>query len=337
MKSLRLLPLLLLAVGVLVAAGCGGSEQSVPADAVAVVDGTVIPRSELDSLMARAKTSYEAQQRDFPKAGTPEYQSLQTQAVAFLVQREQYEKEAEKLGIDLSEDEVDKRVEEVKKQYFDGSQKQLEKQIKEQGYTPESFRADLRAQLASEKIYEEVTKEVTTDDADVTAYYNENKAQYQVPESREVRHILVKTKAQAESIYQQLKAGADFAALAKKHSLDPGSKDNGGKLTIARGQTVAPFDATAFLLKKGQISKPIKTEFGYHVIEPVSNVKPESVTPIAQVKGQIQSQLEEETKNAAIQEWADEVQKEYATKVSYASGFAPPATDPTDGAGQDGG
>ncbi len=169
----------------------------------------------------------------------------------------------------------------------------------------------------------------------MTKYYNENKSQYEVPESREVRHILVKTKTQADDLYKQLEAGADFAVLAKKYSLDPGSKDNGGKLTITRGQTVAPFDATAFLLPKGQLSRPVKTEFGFHLIEPLSGVKPATTTPIAQVKGQIQSQLEEQTKNDAIQKWADEVQKDYAKKVAYATGFAPPDTG--DGSSGDGG
>ena len=95
-----------------------------------------------------------------------------------------------------------------------------------------------------------------------------------------MRHILVKTKAQADSIYNQLKAGADFAALAKKYSQDPGSKDNGGKLTIIRGQTVAPFDTTAFLLSTNTISRPVKTQYGYHVIQPISAIKPAEDDPV---------------------------------------------------------
>ena len=114
-----------------------------------------------------------------------------------------------------------------------------------------------------------MTGEVKVTDEQIAAYYEKNKAQYSQPESREVRHILVKTKKQADALYAQLQGGADFAALAKKHSEDTGSKANGGKLTISKGQTVAPFDQTAFLLAKNAISKPVKTEFGYHIIQPL--------------------------------------------------------------------
>ena len=96
MKPTRVVLSVLVALAVLVAAACGGTDQSVPADAVAVVDGTPVTKAELDELLARAKKSYTDQKRAFPKAGTAEYQALQTQAVAFLVQRAEYDKRAER-------------------------------------------------------------------------------------------------------------------------------------------------------------------------------------------------------------------------------------------------
>ena len=81
------LPALLLA---LLAAGCGGGSESVPADAVAVVDGDEVAKSDYDALIEQARKSYKNQKRDFPKAGTPEFQTLKSQAVQFLVQREQF-------------------------------------------------------------------------------------------------------------------------------------------------------------------------------------------------------------------------------------------------------
>ncbi|MCZ7590329.1 MAG: peptidylprolyl isomerase [Gaiella sp.] len=337
MKRSLLLAAAALAAVTLVAAGCGDTDE-VPADAVAVVDGSSITRATLDDLLARAKKSYTAQKRSFPKAGTSEYQSLQTQAVAYLVQRAEYAREADKLGIEVTDAQIAKKLEEVKKQYFEGNQAKFEKGIAEQGYTEATLREDLRAQLLTEGIYNEVTGDVKVTDADVRAYYDKNPATYTVPESRDVRHILVKTKTEADRIHAQLVAGGDFAALAKASSLDPGSKDKGGELKVVRGQTVAPFDKAAFSLDTNELSEPVKTEFGYHIIQPVGSVKPGSVTPFAQVKDQIRTQLESEKKNGAVNKWVADVEKEYKGKVQYAAGFAPPDTSTTtDGSTTDGG
>ena len=328
-RTIRIALPLLLAAAVVAASGCGGSDSSVPSGSVAVVDGTPITKDDLDTLIARAKKSYVSQKRAFPKAGTSDYQSLQSQAVAFLVQRAEYAKEADKRKLAVTDEEIQARVNKVKKQYFAGSQKKLDAQLKAQGYTPEGFRADIEAQLISEKLYNQLTKSVKVTDAEVKKYYEDNKSQYEVAESRDVRHILVKQKALADKIYAQVKAGGDFAALAKKYSTDPGSKDKGGKLTITKGQTVPAFDTTAFLLATNQVSKPVKTQFGYHVIQAMSPVRPGKTTPFKDVKAQIENTLEEQRKSTAVQSWGASTTKAYAKKVSYASGFAPPAAATT--------
>ena len=308
----------------LVLAGCGSGSDDVPANAVAVVDGEEIAKSDYDGLIAQAKKSYTNQKREFPKAGSQEFQTLKNQAVQFLVQREQFEQEASDMDVEVTEKQVDERLAQIQKQYFGGDKKKYEAQLKEQGLSEAQVRNDIRAQIVSEKIFEQVTRGVKVTDAEVEKYYADNKAQYSQPESREVRHILVKTKAKADDLYAQLQAGADFAALAKQHSEDTGSKANGGKLTISKGQTVAPFDKTAFLLEKNDISKPVKTEFGFHIIQPLSDTKPAKVTPLKDVKDSIKQQLEQTKKNEAMTKWVDELKKEYEDKVSYAVGFNPP-------------
>ena len=317
-----LLPALLIAF---LLAGCGGEDaESVPADAVASVDGEPIAKSEFDGLLAQARKSYENQKREFPKAGSQEYQTLKNQAVQFLVQRRQFELEAEELGIEVTDRQVEDRLEEIKKQYFGGDKKKYEAQLKEQGLSDRQVRNDIRAQLISEKISERVTKEVKVTDAEVKKYYEENQATYKQPESREVRHILVKTKAKADELAGQV-TNANFAALAKQHSEDTGSKENGGKLTISKGQTVAPFDKRAFALDKNEISAPVKTEFGFHIIQALSDVEPASTTPLKDVRESIKTQLLQTKKNEAMTKWIDELKKDYEDKVSYAVGFNPPA------------
>ena len=323
MKISRL-ALLLCALVAIALAGCGGGSDDVPADAVAVVDGEEVARQDYDAVISQAKTSYKNQKREFPAAGSQEFQTLRNQVVQFLVQREQFEQEAEDRGIEVTDKQVDARLEQIQKQYFNGDKKKYDKQLKEQGLTERQVKNDLRAQIISEKLFAQVTGVVKVTDAQIEEYYEKNKAQYSVPESREVRHILVKSKAKADDLYDQLKAGADFAALAKKHSEDTGSKANGGKLTITRGQTVAPFDQTAFLLNKNVISRPVKTEFGYHIIQPLADAKPAKVTPLKEVKASIRQQLQQTKKNEAMTKWVEELKDDYKDKVSYAVGFTPP-------------
>jgi parvulin-like peptidyl-prolyl isomerase len=332
MKLIRTLALLLAAVALLLfVSACGGGSDDVAKGSVAAVDGEDITKDQLDDLLARVKKTYESNKRPYPKAGSEQYQALQTQAVAFLVQRVEYDHEADRLGLTVSQKEIADRIAKVKQGIFKGNQAAFDKQLKDQGYTAATFRDDVRMQILSEKLSSRVAKDVKVTDADAQKYYTQNKQQYTTPESRLVRHILVKTKPEATKIYNELRAGADFAKLAKAKSLDPGSKNRGGELTIARGQTVAPFEQTAFLLPVKAISRPVKTEFGWHIIQPLGQVKPAKTTPFSKVKTGIRTQLLEQRKQESLANWAQDVKKRFDGKVSYGDGFAPPevATTPS--------
>lgn len=320
----------------LLASACGGGSGDVPSGSIAVVDGTEISQEELDALLARAKKGYAAQKQDFPKVGTEEYQTLRTQYVAYLVQREQFEQSAEELDVEVSEEDIDKAVDDFLKSNFEGKREQYEKALQEQGYTEEDFRQTIAVSVLYQKIFEEVTKDVKVTTADVLAYYTQNEAQYKTPESRDVRHILVaekkasdevdfaKSKVEADRIYAELRAGGDFAAIAKESSADTASAAEGGKLTVSRGQTVPEFDKTAFELKEGVVSQPVKTTYGYHLIEALSPVRKAKVTPIDEVRATIRAQLLQEKRTELMTKWVDDLRGDYEDKVSYAEGFAPP-------------
>jgi parvulin-like peptidyl-prolyl isomerase len=327
-SRLLLLPVVVLA---LVAAGCGSSTPKVPVDAVAVVDGTSVTKSALDGLLSRAKITYKQQKRTFPKAGTTEYQSLQQQAVAFLVKREENEKEAAEMNVVVTAKQIDARVAQIKKEFFGNDPKKFKTQLKAQGFTDATLREELRANLVSDGLFAAVTKGVKVTDADAKKYYADNKATYTSPESRDVRHILVAKKALALQIRKDLVGGADFAALAKKYSTDPGSKDLGGKYTVTKGQTVAPFEKASFTLKTNEISQPVKTQFGFHIIQPTADLKKASVTPFANVKKQITTQLLDTKKNEVMVKWDEGLAEKYEGDIAYADGYAPPAvaTTPT--------
>jgi len=323
--SMRRLVLFGFASLALLAAGCGGtSTATLGSGDVAVVGGQQISKEQFQQLMARAQKSYDAQKRAFPKAGSAEYEQLKGQAITFLVQQAEVEEQAKKLGVDISDDKVDKEIARYKKQFYGGSDARYEKAVKQQGLTDEQAREAIRQQLISQALFKKVTGDVKVTDADITQYYNTHKSQYVQPESREVRHILVTKKALADSLYQQVKNGGNFAKLAKQYSKDPGSAANGGKLTVSKGQTVPEFDKTAFSLKTGQISQPVHTQYGYHIIQALSAVKGATTTKLSQVRASIRQQLEQQKKNDEITKWLEDTKKTYCGgKIKYQIGYQP--------------
>jgi foldase protein PrsA len=312
-----------------VLAGCGGGGGSVPGDAVAKVGGTTITQNQFNDILEQAKRSYKSQKRKFPPAGTPEYQTLKNQAVQYLVQQIEFAQEADKLGLKVTDKDIAARLAQIKKQYFGGSESRYKKQLAQQGLSDANVRDSVKAQLIQEKIFKNVTGHVKVSDADVKKYYDAHQSQYGTPEQRDVAHILVKTKSLADKLYVRVKAGEDFAKLAKKYSQDPGSKNVGGKLTISKGQTVGPFDTTAFLLPTGNVSHPIKTDFGYHIIKALGPVKAAKTTPFAKVKSSIRQQLLQQKRNEAMTTWQSKLKKDFDGKISYQTGYAPPATTST--------
>jgi peptidyl-prolyl cis-trans isomerase D len=180
-------------------------------------------------------------------------------------------------------------------------------------------------------------------DADVQAYYNAHKAQYEVKEQSKVRHILLavaqgadaKTdaaaKAKAEDLLKQIKAGGDFAALAKANSDDPGSKVAGGELGFLNpGQTVPEFNKAAFSLNPGQTSDVIKTQFGYHILQ-VEERQTAHTKPLSEVKADIVPVLEQQKFGAAETNYANqlvaEAKKSSIDKTAAAHNLKATTTD----------
>ena len=307
-------------------AACGSEKKTVPTNAVAVVGDETVSKAEFDKLINQARKSYAQQKREFPKPGTQEYQALRGQAMQFLVQRAQFEQKAGDFGIEVSDKDVDARLAQLKKQYFKNDDKKYREQLKQQGLDEEQVKEDIRAQLIQEKIYAEVTKGAKVSDKEIDASYKKNKSQYVQPATRVVRHILVKKKQLADQLHSQLQGGANFAQLAKQHSQDPSSKNQGGRLTISRGQTVPPFDRAAFSLVNNAISKPVKTQYGWHIIQPLGSVKKSKTTPLKQVKEAIRQQLLQEKKQKEMTKWVNGIRKDFADETTYQVGYQPPET-----------
>lgn len=321
-------------LGALAFAGCGGDSGGVPSNAVAVIEScdASVTKNDFNQVLSQAKTNYERNKRKFPGAGTQEYRAVQDQIVNYLVLREGYICEGKDMGIEVSDEEIDKRLDELVQQYYKGDKKKFEAALKEQGVSESQLRSELTMQIYQKKIYDEVSGDVKVTDEEIREYYGKNKSQYETPATRTVRHILVKKKALATTIEQQLRNGASFEALVKRYSQDPGSKKTGGKLTdLAKGQTVPPFDRVAFSIKTNDISSPVKTQFGFHIIQALTAVKPADTSTLAEVRDQIKEVVTQTKKTEAGQKWAEEFRKDLqsADAVSYQTGYQPPKTEST--------
>jgi len=320
--------LVLLVALVALVAGCGGSGgASLKSKDVAVVGSEHVSKADFDSLITQASQSFKQQGRPFPKAGTTDYATIRNQAVTLLVQQKEREQKADGLGVKVSDKDVEKRLVAIKKQYFKGSEKSYKQQLKKQGLTDEQVRRDVKAQLVSDGIFKKITKDVNVSSADVHSYYIQHPQLYAQPQTRDVRHILVKKsqKALASRLYTELKAGGDWCKLAKQYSQDPGSKAQCGMLTISKGQTVPPFDKASFALSTKEIAKPVLTTYGWHVIQALSIVHPRKTTPEKQVSSAIKQQLSQSKKNEAMTKWVTGITKDFCKGdlVKYKSGYKP--------------
>ncbi len=153
---------------------------------------------------------------------------------------------------------------------------------------------DAEAQIVADVyVRKTVTPKIT--DEKLKARYNELSAKFKPEDEVRARHILVPTEAEANDILKQLKDGADFAKLAAEKSKDSGSAKQGGDLSyFAKSAMVKPFADAAFGMKTGEVSeKPVKTEFGYHIIK-VEDRRKSSPPPMAEVKDQLTNQVGQE-------------------------------------------
>jgi foldase protein PrsA len=336
--KIRLLPLPLIIVPALLAglllAGCGGGgSASVPSDAVALVGSTPITKAQFDQLMTIAEDEDKAAKKAVPKVGTTAYTQLRDQAVGYLVQASELEQEAKKMGVSVGQKDINAQFKQIEQQYYGGSKKKFVAGLKKSGLTLAQYTQLQRVTLLAQKVNKKVTSGIKVSKADAKNYYKSHKSTYSVPETREVRHILVDKKSLADQLETKLKNGASFVKLVKKYSKDTSTVAQGGKLCVAHGgtsgscvQTVSQFDKAAFSLKTHEISQPVHSQYGWHIIQALSPITPAHTPSFSKVAGQIQSNLLQTKQNSAWQAWINNLQKDFTGKVTFQTGYQPATT-----------
>ncbi|HVN70232.1 MAG TPA: peptidylprolyl isomerase [Candidatus Binatia bacterium] len=273
--------------------------------AVATVNGQAISRSTFDDRLEASPMGRTVLQQ--------------------LVQETLIDQYAKSNNITVSDAEIAAREDQIKANFPTGSWDEM---LKARGLTEADVRSALREQLILDKA---LAKDVTVTPAQVKQYFDKNHASFDKPEQVTARHILLPNMAMATMVEADLKSGQSFATLAKKYSADPGSKDKGGELgSFRRGQMTPAFDKVAFSAPVGAISAPVKSPFGYHIIQ-VESRTPGTKATLASATDQITETLRQQQEAPLIQPFLQGLQQKATIVVNdpqFAGLFATPPPPP---------
>ncbi|UXH46318.1 peptidylprolyl isomerase [Rossellomorea vietnamensis] len=214
--------------------------------------------------------------------------------------------ESEKKDLTVKDSEIKKELENIKGQY--DSEEAFNEALASSGSDLDSVKENIKTYLLTEKLLKDRVK--ITDDQ-IKEYFEANKESFAQKEQVEASHILVDDEKTAQEVKKKLDAGGDFAELAKEYSTDTSNADSGGELGyFGKGEMVTEFDDKAFSMKKGEISEPVKTEFGYHIIK-VTGKKEAKEAVLADHKDEIKDILFDQALQTEYGTWLTEKKKEY--------------------------
>ncbi|WP_090841023.1 peptidylprolyl isomerase [Alkalicoccus daliensis] len=232
-----------------------------------------------------------------------------------MINEEIIKQEAEKAEVSVTQEEIEEEMAVYEENY--GSQEALEEALAAGGMTLESFEEEIEKYTLVEKM---IGPDIEVTDEEIKTYFEENKANYEQQEEVEASHILVEDKEEAENIVEKLEAGEDFAELASEYSTDASNAENGGELGFfGKGAMVEAFEEKAFSMEAGEISEPVETEFGYHIIH-VTDKKEAQEASLEENESDIRELLVNEAVNQQYPVWLDEIKESYEIKNSLSEG-----------------
>jgi parvulin-like peptidyl-prolyl isomerase len=250
-----------------------------------------------------------------------EYNTLRDQVLEFLIRGNWIEQETDKQNVKVSDKEVQKQIDAAVKQAFQNPA-DFRKFLQRSGLTQADVFYQQRNQLLQQKLTEKVTKAKSkVTDAQIAAYYNKNKTKFATPERRDLRIVLTKSQDKAAQAKRALESGQSWKAVTKKYSVDQASKAQGGQLTgVAKGQQEKALDDAIFKAQKGKLVGPIKTQFGYYVLD-VSKVTPAKRQSLEQSKASIQQILTSDGQRKALDKFGKDYRKRWKAETACRKGF----------------
>lgn len=323
MKSLRIALSFALAASLVLAAGC--SNKGVAAK----VNGEKILVADLDKQLEQIKQQY-PQMFQGPD-GEGRLIDYKQRILDNLINQKLIEQAAKDKRIEVSDEEIDKQLKALRGGFKDDEQFQAA--LKSANMTLDGLKKQIREQLLTTKIIESLAKDIKVTEDEMRSYYEKNKAQFEQKAAKRISHILFKPedKKKAEQVLSRLRAGGDFAALAKEHSVDPQSAGKGGDLGWQTRPPVPEIEKALDTLGKGETSGLIKTSFGWHIVRVTDTRKAQQQT-FEQVKEQIKQILVQQKRADAYQKFIEELRKKAKIEILIDELKPTAATAPKKGA-----
>lgn len=217
--------------------------------------------------------------------------------------------------------EVQKEIDLTKKDSFDNDEAKFEKALTDAGYTLDSYKFVIKESLldnpenfAANRVKDYYSSKVTVSDSDVSTQYYKDIAKYTTEPGAEMFNIVIPSEDEAKKVREDIVSGkATFADMAKKYNTDS-TKDNGGDLgyvTYENSGMVPEFIEAAKKLKEGEISQPVKSQFGWHIIKATGVVTEKKVKPLSEVKDTVKQSLLSTQKNQAVTDEVTKLKKQY--------------------------
>lgn len=227
-------------------------------------------------------------------------------ALDVLITNKLIELEADKQKITVSDEEVDEELATLAESY--GGETALEEAVVASGMTMDDVRDDIINYIKTEKLLE---PRIEITDEELQTYFDENKDTFATAEQVQASHILVADEATANEVKSKLDAGGDFSELAKEYSTDTTTAESGGDLGyFSSGDMVAEFEEVAFALGVNEISAPVKTENGYHIIKVVDHQEAKEAN-FEDSKEEIKDTLMNDKMSTEYTVWLKELKEEY--------------------------
>ncbi len=280
-----------------------------PTTVVGKVGDETIPLSEVDRMVGLWKSNNLSSVQGMTE------REMQRKALDTLIDQKVLLAASRKEGFSPTDEQVDQVMRSLMSRF--GSPEDFQTALTKQGMTEDELKSNVRIDMTIRNyLMRSIPDTMKVSQEEVRRYYDEHPTEFEFVHAR---HILVKidpaatpeqkeaAKQKAQGILEKIRGGADFAAIAKESSEDPGSAPNGGDLGMfGRGQMVKPFEDAAFALKPGEMSDLVETQYGFHIIR----VEEHAPMPYdANLEGRLTQQLLSDRRNEAVKKRVDSLRE----------------------------